>query len=62
MARLLSFFSIATASLRWRQESRFHIFIPNRRIPNRRTAARELARRVLGGESAVQSVHATHFA
>jgi hypothetical protein len=29
MARLLSFFSIATASLRRRQESRFHIFIPN---------------------------------
>jgi len=28
MARLLSFFSIATASLRRRQESRFHIFIP----------------------------------
>jgi hypothetical protein len=39
MARLLSFFSIATASLRWQQESRFHIFIPNRRVAAREESA-----------------------
>jgi len=37
MARLLSFFCFATASLRRRQESRFHIFIP-KRIPCEKTS------------------------